>query len=272
MKKMKSIIIHTFLIIVAIIMIFPMFWMIILSLKENPEQYSNIISIFTSSYTLQNYTDALTSDNFAIYFINSIFVASVVTISNVIFCLMTAYAIERKKFAGKQIMIITILGLLIIPSHVVMIPLYRLMVNFGWINSYSALIVPWIITPFGIFLIKQYISAMPQQIEDAARMDGANEWYILFRIVAPLCKPILVVLAIYTFLNNWNSFLFPFLFTNEASYRTLPVGLTFYLGKQSIDWGHLMAGASIAAIPILILFLIFQKQIIEGLTAGALKE
>ena len=153
-----------------------------------------------------------------------------------------------------------------------MIPLYRLMVQFGWINTYWALIVPWMVTPFGIFLLRQYIQGLPTDIADAARIDGAGEWYILFRIVMPLCKPVLTVLGIYIFLGNWNSFLFPFLFTNEESMRTLPVGLAFYIGKQSIDWGHLMAGAGISAIPVLVLFIVFHKQIIQGLTAGALKE
>jgi multiple sugar transport system permease protein len=146
------------------------------------------------------------------------------------------------------------------------------MVEIGWINTYYALIIPWLVTPFGVFLVIQYIKSLPSEMEDAARIDGAGEWYIIFRIVMPLSKPILTVLAIYVFLTNWNSFLFPFLFTNEEAFRTLPVGLAFYMGKQSIDWGHLMAGAGISAIPILVLFLIFQKQIIKGLTAGALKE
>ena len=153
-----------------------------------------------------------------------------------------------------------------------MIPLYRLMAEIGWINSYAALIVPWLVTPFGIFLVKQYIESMPSEIEDAARIDGAGEWYIMFRVVLPLARPVMTVLAIYIFLSNWNAFLFPFLFTNDEAHRTLPVGLAFYLGKQSIDWGHLMAGASIAALPVLALFVLFQKRIIEGLTAGALKE
>ena len=116
------------------------------------------------------------------------------------------------------------------------------------------------------------MAGLPADVEDAARIDGAGEWYILFRVVAPLCRPILTVLAIYTFLSNWNSFLYPFLFTNDEAYRTLPVGLAFYVGKQSIDWGHLMAGASISAVPVLLLFALFHKRIIEGLTAGALKE
>jgi multiple sugar transport system permease protein len=185
---------------------------------------------------------------------------------------MVGYAITRKHFFGKNILTASILGVLIIPTHIIMIPLYRLMVEFSWINSFYALIVPWLVTPFGIFLIWQYLKSVPPEIEEAARIDGASFWTIFFRIILPVSKPVLIVLAIYTFLGNWNSFLFPFLFTNDSDFRTLPVGLAFYLGKQSIDWGHLMAGASISALPIIILFLIFQKQIIKGLIAGSLKD
>lgn len=145
------------------------------------------------------------------------------------------------------------------------------MVSFDWINTYFALTVPWLVTPFGIFLVKQYIQQLPVEIEEAAKLDGCGDWKLIFKIVMPLSLPILTVLAIYTFLSNWNAFLFPFLFTNEESMRTLPVGLAFYLGKQSIDWGHLMAGASISSLPIIIIFLIFQRHIIKGLVAGALK-
>jgi multiple sugar transport system permease protein len=272
MKLFLKIALYVVLIAVALGMIFPMAWMLILSTRENPEQFTNFFDIITSNTTFQNYTDALSSDAFDIYFLNSVVVASAVTAGNVVFCLMCGYAFARKNFGGKEILFASILGTLMIPPQVIMIPLYRLMVEFGWINTYAALIVPWMVTPFGIFLVRQYIAGLPAEIEDAARLDGASEWYILFKIVMPLSKPILVVLAIYAFLGNWNSFLFPFLFTNDETMRTLPVGLAFYLGKQSIDWGHLMAGAGISAIPILILFIAFQKQIIEGLTAGAVKE
>lgn len=253
-------------------MIFPLFWMVLLSLKEFPERYNTFIELLTSPYTLSNFIDTFESDIFSRYFLNSVVVGLLVTIGNLIFCLMVAYAFARKQFAGKEVLFITILTVLIIPPHVVMIPLYRMMVEFGWINTYYSLTIPWLVTPFGIFLLRQYIASIPTDIEDAARMDGAGQWYILFRIVMPLCKPILTVLAIYTFLGNWNSFLYPYLFTSEDAFRTLPVGLTFYLGKQSIDWGHLMAGAGISALPILIIFVFLQKQIIKGLTAGALKE
>ena len=270
--KTKKIIVHLLLILIALGMIFPMFWMLLLSLKQFPEGMSGIFELLTSKYSFQNYINVLISDSFIRYFINSIFVATVVTVCNILFCSMTGYAISRKNFFGKNILFATVLGLLIIPAHIVMIPLYKIMVTFNWINTYWALIIPWLVSPFGVFLMKQYIDSLPHQIEDAARIDGAGEWYIFFKIVLPLCKPILTVLAIYIFINNWNSFLFPFLFTNSAEFSTLPVGLTFYLGKQSIDWGHLMAGASISAVPVLLVFIFFQKKIIQGLTSGALKE
>ena len=272
MRNIKKVILHFFLFIVAAAMLFPMVWMLLLSLKQFPESLPTFKDILFSTYVLSNYTDALRSDAFIVYFFNSVFVASIITVGNVLFCLFAGFALARKVFFGKTLVIGSVLAVLIIPPHVVMIPLYRMMVEFGWINSYLALIVPWLVTPFGVFLVRQYILTLPVEIENAARVDGAGQAYILFRIVMPLCKPVLTVLAIYTFLSNWNSFLFPFLFTNDESFRTLPVGLAFYLGKQSVDWGHLMAGAGISAIPILILFIIFQKQIIQGLTAGAIKE
>ena len=268
----SSILINAILIIVAMIMIFPMFWMLLLSLKTYPERFTTFFETLFSDFTLKNYIEAIQSDNFGLYFINSLFVAICTTAANVLFSTMVGYALARRKFFGKTLLMGSILGVLIIPSHVIMIPLYRLIVEIGWLNTYWALIVPWCVTPFGIFLVWQYIRSIPVELEDSARIDGAGFWRIFFKIIFPTAKPVLIVLAIYTFLTNWNSFLFPFLFTNSEQYRTLPVGLTFYLGKQSIDWGHLMAGASLSAIPILILFLIFQKQIIRGLLAGALKE
>lgn len=272
MKNLKQILINVFLFLIALTMIFPMFWMFLLSFKQYPESYSNFFDLLKAPFTLSNYSEALQSDKFGIYFINSIFVALIVTVGNIIFCTFTGYALARKKFKLNTPIFWTILGVMIIPPHVIMLPLYRLMVEFGWINTYFALIVPWLVTPFGIFLVRQYVLGLPEEIEHAARIDGAGEWKVLFKIVIPLCKPILTVVGIYIFLSNWNSFLFPYLFTNAENFRTLPVGLTFYLGKQSIDWGHLMAGAALSAAPIIIIFILFQKQIIKGLTAGALKE
>ncbi len=269
---LTKVLLYSILGIVAFGMIAPMLWMLLLSLRLHPESYGTFGGLFSAPTSLDNYTDALRSDAFGKYFLNSTLVALAVTAGNVIFCLWVGYGLARRNFIGKRWIFGSILGVMMIPQQVIMIPLYRLMVEFGWINTYFALIIPWLVTPLGVFLVRQYILALPAEIEDAARIDGAGEWYIIWKIVMPLSKPILTVLALYVFLSNWNSFLFPFLFTNEESMRTLPVGLAFYLGKQSIDWGHLMAGASISAIPILFMFVFFHKRIIQGLTAGALKE
>lgn len=256
----------------AALMVFPLGWMLLLSFKERPQSYATFFDLLFAPNTLVNYTDILVSDTFGRYFLNSLGISIVVTLGNLIFCLMSAYAFARKEFRGREVFFTSVLGVMMIPPHVVMIPLYRMMVAFGWINTYYALIIPWLVTPFGIFLLRQYILSLPRDVEDAARMDGASEWYVLFRVVLPLAKPALTVLALYVFLATWNSFLFPFLFANDTAHRTLTVGLASFQGKQTIDWSHLMAGASISAVPILALFLIFQKQIIQGLTAGALKE
>ncbi len=265
---MKSFRTYSFLSIVALVQLAPLLIMFYISLIVSGSPSSTHWFIFS----LQNYIDLLGSDRFDIYFLNSLVVGVVVTAGNLLFCLSAGYALARGKNRLIALCFMSVVGVLMIPAHVVMIPLYQEMVAFGWLNTYWALIVPWLVSPFGIYLVRQYIESLPPDIEDAARIDGAGEFRILFTIVAPLAKPILTVLGIYIFLANWNSFLFPFIFTNDESVRTLPVGLAFYLGKQSIDWGHLMAGASLSAVPIIIIFLIFQNKIIDGLAHGALKD
>lgn len=271
-RNVSSFVLHAVLLVVALVMLFPMVWMIVVSLHENPERFGSFAQMLSSAFSLQNYRETVSSDAFGQYFLNSIIVGSVVTLGNVLFCFVCGYALARKRLPGSKLLFASLLAVLIIPPQVIMIPLFRMMVNFDWINSYAALIIPWLVSPFGVFLVRQFVLALPEDMEHAARLDGAGEWAVLWRIVMPLCRPILTVLAIYTFLGNWNSFLYPFLFTNDEAHRTLPVGLAFYLGKQSIDWGHLMAGASVSALPVLLMFVFFQQQIIKGLTAGALKE
>jgi multiple sugar transport system permease protein len=272
LKAFWRVALYTVLLAVAGGMIFPIFWMLMIALHEQPQSYPTFFAMVFSLPSFNNFYETISSGAFGRYFLNSTVIAVVVTAGNVVCCFMAGYAFARREFLGKRALFSSILIVLVIPPHVIMIPLYRMMVAFGWINTYAALIVPWLVSPFGIFLVRQYVLNLPKDVEDAARIDGAGEWYILFRIVFPLCAPILTVLGIYVFLANWNSFLFPFVFTNDEAHRTLPVGLAFYQGKQSIDWGHLMAGASISAIPILTMFAFFQKEIIQGLTAGALKE
>jgi len=267
---MKKILPHIFLWIFLFALLFPLGWMFVMSFGHG--ESSSIAEMFSQTWSFKNYSDILAGDVFPRYLFNSFFVSIILTAGNCTLCLLTAYVFARKEFRFKNFWFATVLSVLILPAQVVMIPMYRLMVMFGWINTYWALIIPWLVTPFGVFMLKQFIESISRDMEDAACIDGASQLTIVFRIVMPLAKPMLILLAVFEFLASWNSFLFPFLFTNDENMRTLPVGLAFYLGKQSLDWGHLMAGASIAAAPVIMLFILFQRKIVAGLMAGALKQ
>jgi multiple sugar transport system permease protein len=254
-----------------IVMIFPLLWMFRVSLLPT-DLAITFGSILSSYYTLLSYNDIFTSGNMLIYLFNSILVGAVVTGGNILFCFMAGYGFSRYKFIGKNIWFYSVILVLMIPAHIVIIPLYLLIYKLGMYDTYWALILPFLVNPIGIFLVKQYVDTLPSSMEEAARIDGAGEMTILVKIVMPLCKPALAVLAIQAFMTNWNSFLFPLILTGSESVRTLPVGLALYQGHQAIDWPHLMAGSSLAVIPILVIFLFFQRQIVSGITAGAIKQ
>ena len=256
--------------VILIGMLFPLFYMLIVSLKR-VDVIGNIAALFDSGFTLKNYLQIFSKGGITRFMFNSIFVAGIVTIGNIVFCLMSGYALARKTFFGNKLLFISAAAVLMIPQHVVIIPVYILISKLGMHNTYWALILPWLVNPLGIFLMRQYISNLPDDCEQAARIDGAGEFTILFKIVMPLCKPALAVLAVQVFLTNWNSFLYPFILTSSQELYTLPVGLAMMQGLQQISLGQLMAGSTIAALPVIIVFLFFQRQITEGITAGAVK-
>lgn len=262
---------YPILLIVLFVMVFPLIWMFRVSLMPANADLG-FGSLFGSQFDLSPYFDILTSGNMIRFFINSAIVGTAVTIGNILFCFMTGYAISRYRFIGRNFWFYSVVFVLMIPAHITIIPLYLLIFKLGLYDSYGALILPFLVNPIGIFLVRQYIGGLPVSMEEAARIDGAGEFRILFRIIMPLCKPALAVLAIQVFLTNWNSFLFPFILTSSESVRTLPVALALYQGHQAIDWPHLMAGSSLAVIPVLIVFLLFQRHIIGGITAGAIKQ
>lgn len=232
----------------------------------------SLTALFTTHFTFANYIDLFSSHHMGRYLFNSLFVGFTVTIGNILFCFMVAYTLARYKSLPNKLLFFSVIAVLMIPAHILIIPLYVLMVKSGLYDSYWALILPWLVNPIGIFLVKQYIESIPPAMEEAARLDGAGELRILLKIVMPLCKPALAVLSIQVFFTNWNSFLFPYILTSNEKVRTLPVGLALYQGHQAIDWQHLMAGSAVAVIPVLILFIFMQKQIVSGITAGAIKQ
>lgn len=261
--------IFTFLIVILFATLFPMVYMIILSF-QSPGTFS--IDLSDLSFSFENYKIVFKSNNFGRYFFNSTFVAIIVTAGNMLLCAMVGYGLSRGPRRFTWPIFLTAVAMLMIPMHVLILPIFQMMLKLGWFDTYMALIAPWLVSPLGVFLMKQYIDGLPSDLEDAARIDGAGELTIFFRIVMPLCWPALAVLAVQIFLTTWNSFLFPKILTNSSEMYTLPVGLALMQDPRSSDWPVTMAGSTIAALPVIIFFLIFQKRITEGITAGAVKQ
>lgn len=259
------------LIIVLILMVGPLLWMFRVSLLKVGESIA-FNRLFTSSFTLSNFMDLFRNINIGQPLFNSLLVGGIVTTGNILFCFMTAYALARYKYIVNRFLFVSVILILMIPAHITIIPLYLLCLKTGIYNTYWALILPWLVNPIGIFLVKQYLETLPPSMEEAARVDGAGEFQILFKIVMPLCKPALAVLAIQVFFTNWNSFLFPYILVTDDTLYTLPVALAMFQGYQAIDWQHLMAGSVIAVIPVLVVFIFMQRHIISGITAGSIKQ
>jgi multiple sugar transport system permease protein len=254
---MKRILQIAGLIVILVVMAYPLVWMISISLRTG------------EGVGFRFYEEIWKSGPFDRYFINSFVVVIVVLVGNILICSMAGYAFARYRIPGGKLLFFLVISMIMLPKQVILVPLYILMQKLHLIDTYAALTLPFTADPFNIFLIRQFLVSIPPDCEEAARLEGAGEMTVLFRVVMPMLKPALAVVAIHTCLINWNSFLFPFILTNTTSMRTLPVGLALLSqGAHSTDWGHLMAGALIASLPVILAFLVFQRQIISGLTSG----
>ena len=257
---MKNFLKFAGLLVVFVVMAYPLAWMLSISLRTG------------EGIGLRYFKEVWQAGPFDRYFLNSTVVVVIVLAGNIIFCSMAGYAFARHRIPGGRVLFFLVISMIMLPKQVILVPLYILMQKLHLLDSYAALTLPFAVDPFNIFLIRQFLATIPPDCEEAARLEGAGELTVLFRVVMPMLKPALAVVAIHTTLINWNSFLFPFILTNTASMRTLPVGLALLSqGAHSIDWGHLMAGAVIASLPVIVAFLIFQRQIISGLTSGMTK-
>lgn len=212
------------------------------------------------------------------WLLNSLIVAVVPTISNLVFDAMGGYALAKLRFPGRNVLFYAVVLSMMLPEFVILIPLYRMMFNFDWINTYWALLFPGFAGVAGIFLMKQNIQTIPTSILDAARIDACSEWRIFWKIIIPLSKPILAVIGIFSFVSGWNSFFWPYLITNRSEMWTMQAGLASMMGAGATgmppafsDMGIVMAGSALAAIPVIIVFFLFQRYIVQGITVGAMK-
>lgn len=274
MYKTRQIFGYTILVLCAISMLLPFFWMVSTSFMTNEEVFGSSIKFFPAKLDFFNYVNVFNSMPLARYFFNSLFVSVVTTIGQVFFSAMAGYAFARFEFKGKEVMFIIILLTMMIPPQVNIIPLFYVMRELGMIDTYQALIFPGFFGGFGVFLMRQWFTKLPKSVEEAAKIDGSNNFEIFAKIALPLALPAIMTLAVFTFVTSWNSFMWPLIATNSDSMRTLPVALAAFKGsyREIVVWGELMACSVISIIPVIAVFLLGKKYFINDLLAGSLKD
>ncbi|MGH2557780.1 MAG: carbohydrate ABC transporter permease [Thermomicrobiales bacterium] len=250
-------------------MVFPFVWMIASSLKHASDIYT--LSLVSDNPTLSNYREVLGDTEFVRWFGNSLLVAGITTVSVAFFDSLAGYTLARFNFPGRQVIFIMILSTLMVPTEMLVIPWYLMSIELHWADSYWGIMFPGVISAFGVFLMRQFFSTVPGELLDAARIDGFSEFGVFWKVALPLVKPAVAALCIFTFLGNWNAFLWPLIVTRSEEMRTLPVGIAFFSSEAGSAYHLIMTAAAMATIPVLVVFAIFQRQIIRGIALTGLK-
>ena len=264
--------IYVIVIFFGITMFLPFFWMLITSLKQDQQVFSWPPSWIPNPVVPKNYVDAWQVANFGRYFINSGFVAVTITAVSLYLNSLAGYAFAKFRFPGRDALFIYLLATMMIPIYATMVPIFILLKNIGWLDSYQGLIVPFVATGFGVFLMRQFFHSIPTDLIEAARIDGCAELRIFMQIVLPMSKPPFATLGIFTFMQSWNNFIWPLIVVKSDEMRTIPLAIaSLSQGLYVMSWPILMAGASFAITPVLIVFLFFQKLFVRGIALTGLK-
>ncbi|MCD9025144.1 carbohydrate ABC transporter permease [Cohnella silvisoli] len=271
MKFSYKMILYAILTAWAIAAMMPIYWMVVTAFT--PQSLLMEIQLFPKSIVFNNFETLFAKAPIDRWLFNSLLVSALITLGAVVSDSMAGYSYAMIKPKGHMVIFFLVLACLMIPDQIRIVPLFIMIKNLGWYNTYAALIVPFMSSVFGMFLMRQYMSSLPRELMDAARVEGCNEFVFYTRIVVPLCKPVFAVVAIFFFVGTWNSFLYPLILTSSKEMRTLPVGLSTLMENYSlVDYGLMMAGSSISAIPVILFFFMFQKYFTKGVTLGAVKE
>jgi multiple sugar transport system permease protein len=255
----------------AAVILLPFVWMLATSLKTEGEIFSAPYRLFSPHPTWQAYLDVWRRIPFGRFFFNSVVFAGAVTVISLFLDSLAAYAFARLRFPGRDILFWVVLATLMVPFQITLIPLFLTVNHLGWLDTYQGLIVPRATNAFGIFLLRQFFVSLPSELDDAGRVDGASELRIYAQIILPLSGPALATLAIFHFMYNWNDFLWPLVITSSPDMRTVPAGLTLFMGTHVIEHPILMAGATISLLPLAIAFLFLQRYFVRGVAMTGLK-
>lgn len=274
-KKMKNplgkVISYFILAFLAFIIIYPFLWMLVTSFKAEADIVAFPPSLFSGTFSLDSYRDIWDRIPFLKYYKNTIVFALSVSLISLTFDTMAGYAFARMEFKGKNVMFMLVMGTLMVPFQVIMIPLFVEVFKLGLINTYAGLILPRATNAFGIFMMRSFFIALPKGLEEAGRIDGAGEFKIFRKIMLPQCKPAVISLFIFHFMFQWNDLLYPLILTTDDSKKTLPAGIASFMGTHVVEYGVIMAGACLSILPILIAYLFAQKQFVQGVAMSGMK-
>jgi multiple sugar transport system permease protein len=270
LRSLQTLALYAGLTAIGVVMLYPFVWMVATSFKQPADIYT--LSLLPTQPTLDNYVTALTRFPFPRWFGNSLLVAGVTTLSVAFFDSLAGYVLAKFEFPFKNLIFIAILCTLMVPTEMLVIPWYILSVDYHLTDTYWGIMFPGLISAFGVFMMRQFMHGVPNELLDAGRIDGLGEFGLFWRVALPLVTPAIAALCILTFLGNWNAFLWPLIVIQDPLMRTLPVGLSqFSYGEAGSRWELIMTGASISTVPVLIVFAIFQRHIIRGIALTGLK-
>ncbi|MBT2763159.1 carbohydrate ABC transporter permease [Paenibacillus sp. ISL-20] len=269
--KASRLAVHILLAVGALLMIMPFLWMISTSFKSFADSMSVPPKWLPVEWHPDNYLRVIQTIDFGTYYLNTVIVTVGRTAGQLILCSLAAYAFASLRFPFKNAIFLALLAVLMVPSQVVMIPSFVIMREFNWLDTFYVLIVPGIFSAFGTFLLRQFFMTLPKDLEEAAKIDGCSYFRIYWNIYLPLSKAALVSLAIFTILASWNDLLWPLIMTSSEEMRVLSIGISSFQGQHSTDYPLLMAGALMATLPIIILFIFLQRYFIEGIAMNGIK-
>ncbi len=276
---------YLILVAVAGVLVLPFFWMISTAFKTSAEIYAPQPVWIPSTLTLDNFRKALAAAPFGLYARNTLLVAGVITASTLFFCALAGYAFGRMQFWGRETLFTILILAMVLPGEVTLIPRFLIAKQFplaggndllgrggiGLIDSFSGIIVPQLLSVFGVFLLRQFFRTLPRDLEDAARIDGASEWGIFWRVMLPLAKPALATLGIFTFTGIWDEFVWPLVILNDPNKYMVQLGLSVFFSEHAVDWGPLMAASTLISVPVIVVFLLGQRFIVKGIATTGLK-
>ncbi|NLD33382.1 MAG: carbohydrate ABC transporter permease [Clostridiales bacterium] len=262
---------YALLTLLALAVLFPVIWIVLSSFKAQSELFRQPMTLLPRAFTLDNYRQALSQGDFVRYFGNSLFVAVASTLLAVLFNVMAGYALAKYIFPGRGLIFGLMLSTLMIPLQVIMIPIFLQLKALGLLNTLWGIIIPPAATPTGIFLARQYMVTLPNSMIEAARIDGAGEWYLFRRIILPLSAPIVATITIFSFMWRWNDYLWPLIVITDNKKQTVQQALANFVGQLQINWSQLLAMTTVAIVPVVVVFFAFQKYFMTGISAGSVK-